>query len=72
MDNYLQANTTSYSTALTQPHYPLRNQAIVHYIIPNMKLQDYLYEIGPLVEPKNITHIARISNNRLCIFYQAK
>lgn len=72
MNNSSQANTMSYSTALTQQHYPSRNQANVLNTITNTKLQDYLNEIGPLVEPKNITHVSKISNNRLCIFLSSK
>lgn len=70
-----QTNTTlnnSYSNALIQQRYPKKDQAIIFPSINGVKLQEYLFAIGPLVNPRNILFSSRISNNRICIYLSNK
>nr|CAH7732049.1 unnamed protein product [Callosobruchus chinensis] len=70
MNNTIQ----TYSSALVQPahKYPNKEQAIIFNAIDGARIQDYLLQLGPIVNPKNILFCSRISNNRLCIYLSSK
>lgn len=51
---------------------PSRDQAIIMTFIDKFKIVDYAKATATLVGAKNITHISRISNNRICIFLSSK
>uniref|UniRef100_A0A6P7F1Y5 Uncharacterized protein LOC114324327 n=1 Tax=Diabrotica virgifera virgifera TaxID=50390 RepID=A0A6P7F1Y5_DIAVI len=72
-------NTPMYSTIASQqttPKLPVKEQAIIFSSINGAKLQDYLLQLGPLVQPKNIIYSSRISNNRVnnrvCVYLSRK
>ncbi|CAH1099727.1 unnamed protein product [Psylliodes chrysocephalus] len=62
----------SYSSALTQHHYPTKEQAIIFPAIDNTKIQEYLVPLGAIIEPKNILFSSRLSNNRVCMYLASK
>lgn len=62
----------SYSTALTQPIFPSKEQAIVFSSIQQARLQDYLIPLGTRIQPKNILFCSRLSNNRVCMYLSSK
>nr|CAH7721113.1 unnamed protein product [Callosobruchus chinensis]CAH7734258.1 unnamed protein product [Callosobruchus chinensis] len=64
----------TYSSALVQPahKYPNKEQAIIFNAIDGARIQDYLLQLGPIVNPKNILFCSRISNNRLCVYLSSK
>lgn len=69
------SSVRSYSAALIQQNpvkFPTKDQAIVFNTIDNSKLQDYLLQLGPIVNPKNILFSSRISNNRICVYLDSK
>lgn len=68
-------NNKSYSAALNQNtplKFPSKEQAIIFTSIDGAKLQDYLLQLGPVVQPKNIIFSSRISNNRICVYLADK
>ncbi|CAG9818092.1 unnamed protein product [Phaedon cochleariae] len=64
----------SYSNAVTQqaPKFPTKEQAIIFNSIDGIKLQEYLLQLGAIVQPRNIIFSSRISNNRICIYLSSK
>lgn len=48
--------------------YPNKNQAIVLETKPQIETTEYIYAIGSLIGPKNITHVSKTYNSKLCIF----
>ncbi|XP_050516123.1 uncharacterized protein LOC126890985 [Diabrotica virgifera virgifera] len=67
-------NTKKYFTALTHSPitFPSKEQGIIFSAIEGLKLQDYLLELGPIVDPKNIIFSSKISNNRVCVYLSSK
>nr|CAH7735449.1 unnamed protein product [Callosobruchus chinensis] len=51
---------------------PSKEQAIVFNAIDGVRIQDYLLNLGPLVDPKNILFCSRISNGRICVYLSSK
>lgn len=74
INSHQNSNSKSYSSALSQVNtrMPTKEQAIVFTSIDGFKIQDYLLQLGPLVNPKNILYCSRISNNRICIYLSDK
>lgn len=74
MDNQteqFQTPLNNYSNALKQRNqdiFPKKEQGILLNVVEELKLSDYVMEIGKLVGPKNILFASRISNNRICIY----
>lgn len=73
------ANTTNnnitYAKKLQQPtqtNHPNKDQAIVLNAKNEINLQEYIYEIGKIINPKNILYASRISNSRICIYLASK
>lgn len=64
--------TMSYATMLKEKVYPTREQAIILDSIENLTIQDYAEGISKLTDPLNITHISRISKNRVCLYLRSK
>ena len=65
----------TFSTAVkNQPSikYPKRDQGIILDAIDNIKIKDYIYSVGNIVQPKNIIAASRISNSRICIYLSTK
>ena len=58
----------SYSAALSQQHFPTKEQAILFTAIDGTPLQDYIFALGSKIKPKNIVFSSRIANNRICIY----
>lgn len=52
--------------------FPNKNQAIVLNTIEEIPLEEYLYSIGDIVGPTNITHAYKLSNDRFCIWLTKK
>lgn len=48
--------------------FPKRDLAIVLNAVGSLKLADYVYAVADITGPKNITHVSRISNDRICVF----
>lgn len=48
--------------------FPKRDLAIVLNAVQSLKLADYVYAVAEITGPKNITHVSRIANDRICIF----
>lgn len=66
-----QTPLNNYSNALNQKKqdiFPKKEQGILLNVVEELKLSDYVIEIGKLVGPKNILFASRISNNRICIY----
>lgn len=59
-------------TKNTNHVFPNKNQAIIINVIDEIPLEEYIYEIGNIVGPENITHTSKLSNSRLCIFFNKK
>lgn len=68
------SNGKSYSSVVTHSNasLPTKDQAIVFTSLDGLRIQDYLLELGPIVNPKNIIFCSRISNNRICIYLSEK
>nr|CAH7752427.1 unnamed protein product [Callosobruchus chinensis] len=68
------STTMAYSAASTQHTYkhPNKEQAIVFPSVDGLKIQDYLLNLGPIVNPKNILFCSRVSNNRICVYLSSK
>nr|CAH7719540.1 unnamed protein product [Callosobruchus chinensis] len=68
------STTMAYSAALTQHtyKYPNKEQAIVFPSVDGLKKQDYLLNLGPIVNPKNILFCSRVYNNRVCVYLSSK
>lgn len=50
---------------------PSKKQAIVLDNIEDSEIEEYIYKIGEIVDPKHITHASKIANNRLCIYFDS-
>lgn len=61
-----------YSQVTKQFKYPSKNQAIVLNYYESLTLNEYVKAIAEKVQAKNITHVSRISNNRVCIYLTTK
>lgn len=57
-----------YSQVARSSVFPKKEQAIVLNVNEELRLSDYVVEIGKIVEPKNIKFASRISNSRICIY----
>ncbi|KAL3287567.1 hypothetical protein HHI36_002034 [Cryptolaemus montrouzieri] len=57
-----------YSTSLTQPKHPSKNQAIILPTFADTRAEDYFIPLGELIESKDILYYSKLSNNRLCIY----
>lgn len=66
--NSINVSQTSTSTVANNAVFPPREQAIILNVVENLKLVDYVSNIGKIVGPKHIIFASRISNNRICIF----
>lgn len=51
--------------------FPSRNQVIIIHANENIKLQDYVLNVGLHVGPENVLFSSRISNNRICIYLKS-
>lgn len=60
----------SYANITMQP--PTKENATVIDAIEGLTVQDYAEAIGNLIDPMNITHISRISKNRVCLYFKSK
>lgn len=60
------------ATKINSNSYPNRNQAIVLNTNPDFEINEYIYAIGSIVNPKNITHVFKTYNGRLCIYLTSK
>nr|CAI5854048.1 unnamed protein product [Callosobruchus analis] len=52
--------------------HPSKEQAVVFNAIDGVRIQDYLLNLGPLVDPKHILFCSRISNGRICVYLSSK
>lgn len=52
--------------------FPNKNQAIIINVMDDTPLEEYVYTIGSIVGPGNITYASKLSNSRLCIFFNKK
>lgn len=66
------SQNSSYAEMAHQMQYPSREQAIVLDAIEGLQLQDYAEGIAKLINPIGITHISRISKNRVCLYLRTK
>lgn len=69
-----QPTYTSQRTYAQSTQFPNRNQAIVIHaadVSEEIKLKDYIYEVGKHVGPSNIIFASRISNNRVCMYLKS-
>ncbi|KAL3281668.1 hypothetical protein HHI36_004874, partial [Cryptolaemus montrouzieri] len=51
---------------------PSREQAVVMNFIETYTLAGYAKSLATLIGARNITHVSRISNNRVCIYLANK
>jgi len=72
LSNKTNNNNINFASAVAMEKNPSREQALVFNTIDGVAQKDYVFAIGKLVTPKNITFISRISNNRFCIFLASK
>lgn len=70
--NTTQEKTFANVASTNSSKYPNKNQAIIVNPIEAIPIEDYIYKIGDIVGEENITHICKLSNNRLCIFLATK
>ncbi|CAD6210763.1 GSCOCG00010933001-RA-CDS, partial [Cotesia congregata] len=49
-----------------------KEQAIVLDTVDGTPTQDYALVIATKIDPENIRHISRISNNRVCVYLSSK
>lgn len=52
--------------------FPKRDQAIILDAADELRLCDYVLNVGSIVGPKNIVSASRIANNRICIYLSNK
>lgn len=64
--------TLNFASIAAKEITPNREQAIVFNSIDGIPQKEYVIAIGQIVQPKNISFISRISNNRFCIFLNSK
>lgn len=64
--------TLNFASIAAKQITPNREQAIVFNSIHGTPQKDYVIAIGQIVQPKNISFVSRISNNRFCIFLKSK
>lgn len=58
----------TYAEISNQIVFPKREQAIVIPSIEDTKIEEYIYAVGNVVQPRNILAASRISHNRVCIY----
>lgn len=63
------ANVTKNQFVINQPK---KDQGIILNAIEGIQINEYIYEIGKLVEPKNILAASRLSNQRICLYLTSK
>lgn len=60
----------------TQPHSPAspfrRDQGIIIQTVEGIELDQYVYTLGDILGPQNITNVSKISNGRLRIYLKSK
>ncbi|KAL1508994.1 hypothetical protein ABEB36_003803 [Hypothenemus hampei] len=67
------SNTSSApSYASVAQDVPIKFHAIVLDTVEGLEVQDYAIAISKIVEPKNITHISRISHGRVVVYLKSK
>lgn len=55
-----------------QNNFPNTKLAIVMKTINDISKEEYVYAVGDKIGPTNITHISKISNQRMCIFLKSQ
>lgn len=71
--NQVKQNSTNQPTKTIQnQHQPKKEQAIIINAMNDIPLKEYVITIGEIVNPINITHVSRLSNQRICIFLKNK
>lgn len=62
------AERRQYSQVARTAAFPKKEQAIILNASEELQLTDYVVELANIVNPKQITHAFRMSNNRICIY----
>lgn len=62
----------SFSNTVKASLFPKKDQAIIYPAIDGLQVKDYVVETGKLVNPQNIQFASRMSNNRICIYFNTK
>lgn len=73
--NISQTTTNTYANRVKTPNIntsPKKEQAIILHAINEIHTNDYIIQIGKLINPKNIIFASRISNERICIYLSSK
>lgn len=65
----LQNTQSSTNTNTTLPD---KHQGIILDNVEDPHIEQYIYKIGEIVDPKHITHAAKIARNRVCIYFNNK
>lgn len=63
------ASATKQKSTINPPN---KNQALVLSYNEDTPIEEYIYKIGDIVGPTNISHFYKIFNRRLCIFLTSK
>lgn len=70
--NLTNTNNTTIIQTKQAKYYPKKDQAIIIHAMNEIPLKEYIFAIGDIIKPENITHASRISNQRICIFLKTK
>lgn len=62
----------SFAHVLQTDHFPSKDEAIVLDAVEGVSIQNYVTAIGKLTDPKNIRFVSRISNGRVCLYFNNK
>lgn len=72
-ENHNPNNKQSYSNITKNIFkYPKKEQGIILNAAEGIKIKEYIYAVGNLVDPKNILAASRLSNERICIYLSSK
>ncbi|KAK9730070.1 hypothetical protein QE152_g15532 [Popillia japonica] len=63
--NAVKSNSSNYT-------FPDRELAIIFDALEDTEKNDYIFGVGELIGPRNISFASRISNNRICMYLASK
>lgn len=71
--NKEQQTKNTFANALkNQNNFPKKNQGIIINAVEGLQMKDYVLAVGAVIGPENITHCARLSNNRINFYLKNK
>lgn len=72
MSSQTQSASKSYATVTSNTVFPKKDQAVVIESVEGVTLKEYIQSLSTLVNSATIRFISRISNSRVCIYFDSK